>query len=155
MRFASHFQPGRERRGREGAGGPGPERSLFGRDASRNVMPGREKRAILWPKGIRLGGRPLVRRGVFASGRRPETNSGIIGHRLTENCMRTKTLSDYPLLIGEVLRRSEMKRLRRERWKTLLRSVYVSGDKGVLRWSVQPARATLRRFTTFAGSSDR
>lgn len=31
--------------------------------------------------------------------------------------MRTKTLSQYPLLIGEVLRRSELRRLRKERRK--------------------------------------
>jgi hypothetical protein len=28
--------------------------------------------------------------------------------------MRTKTLSDYPLLIGEILRRAELRRLRKE-----------------------------------------
>jgi hypothetical protein len=41
--------------------------------------------------------------------------------------MSTKTLSDYPLLIGEMLRRSAMRRLRRERWKALLRSVHLGG----------------------------
>jgi hypothetical protein len=35
--------------------------------------------------------------------------------------MRTKTLSDYPLLIGEIIRRSEVRRLRKERWKTFWR----------------------------------
>jgi hypothetical protein len=35
--------------------------------------------------------------------------------------MRTKTLSDYPLLIGEVLRRSELRRLRKVRWKIFWR----------------------------------
>jgi hypothetical protein len=28
--------------------------------------------------------------------------------------MRTKTLSDYPLLIGEILRRAELRRQRKE-----------------------------------------
>jgi hypothetical protein len=31
--------------------------------------------------------------------------------------MKTKTLSDYPLLIGEVIRRSEIRRQKKERWK--------------------------------------
>jgi hypothetical protein len=35
--------------------------------------------------------------------------------------MKTKTLSDYPLLIGEVLRRSELRRLRREQRKSFWR----------------------------------
>src|SRR5258708_26081 len=35
--------------------------------------------------------------------------------------MRTKTLSDYPLLIGEVLRRPELRRLRKIRSKNLRR----------------------------------
>jgi hypothetical protein len=35
--------------------------------------------------------------------------------------MRTKTLSDYPLLIGEILRRSELRRLRKEQRKNFWR----------------------------------
>jgi hypothetical protein len=31
--------------------------------------------------------------------------------------MKTKTLSDYPLLLGEVIRRSEIRRQKKERWK--------------------------------------
>ncbi|HET9377966.1 MAG TPA: hypothetical protein VFO40_23550, partial [Chthoniobacterales bacterium] len=31
--------------------------------------------------------------------------------------MKTKTLSDYPLLIGEVIRRSEIRRQKKEQWK--------------------------------------
>jgi hypothetical protein len=37
--------------------------------------------------------------------------------------MKTKTLSDYPLLIGELIRRSEKRRRRKERWRQLLHSV--------------------------------
>lgn len=35
--------------------------------------------------------------------------------------MRTKTISDYPLLIGELIRRSELRRARRERWAALFK----------------------------------
>jgi hypothetical protein len=37
--------------------------------------------------------------------------------------MKTKTLSDYPLLIGELIRRSEERRRKKERWRQLLHSV--------------------------------
>jgi hypothetical protein len=35
--------------------------------------------------------------------------------------MRTKTISDYPLLIGELLRRSELRKARRQRWAALFK----------------------------------
>jgi hypothetical protein len=35
--------------------------------------------------------------------------------------MRTKTISDYPLLIGELLRRSELRKARRQRWSALFK----------------------------------
>jgi hypothetical protein len=37
--------------------------------------------------------------------------------------MKTKTLSDYPLLIGELIRRSAERRRKKERWRQLLHSV--------------------------------
>jgi hypothetical protein len=35
--------------------------------------------------------------------------------------MRTKTISDYPLLIGELLRRSELRKARRQRWSAFFK----------------------------------
>ena len=34
-----------------------------------------------------------------------------------------KTLSQYPLLIGEILHRAEQRRLRRDKWRALLRKL--------------------------------
>jgi hypothetical protein len=34
-----------------------------------------------------------------------------------------KTLSQYPLLIREILRRAEQRRLRREKWRALFRKL--------------------------------
>jgi hypothetical protein len=99
-------------------------------------------------------GRALVR-GHLKSAQEAKENSGVTNHLLTRDGMTTKTLSDYPLLIGEVLRRSEIKRLRRERWKALLRSVYLPGEKGALRSCMRPGQATLRLFATLSRPSDR
>jgi hypothetical protein len=35
--------------------------------------------------------------------------------------MRTKTISDYPLLIGELIRRSELRKARRQRWSAIFK----------------------------------
>jgi len=35
--------------------------------------------------------------------------------------MRTKTISDYPLLIGELIRRSELRKTRRQRWSAFFK----------------------------------
>jgi hypothetical protein len=35
--------------------------------------------------------------------------------------MRTKTISDYQLLIGELLRRSELRKARRQRWSAFFK----------------------------------
>jgi hypothetical protein len=35
--------------------------------------------------------------------------------------MRTKTISDYPLLIGELIRRSELRKARRQRWSAFFK----------------------------------
>jgi hypothetical protein len=37
----------------------------------------------------------------------------------TVHTYQTKTLSQYPLLIGEILRREEQRRLRRDKWRAL------------------------------------
>jgi hypothetical protein len=37
--------------------------------------------------------------------------------------MKTKTLSDYPLLIGELIKRSEIRRQKRQRWKNFWQTV--------------------------------
>jgi hypothetical protein len=37
------------------------------------------------------------------------------------NFMRTKTISDYPLLIGELIRRSELRKERRQRWSAFFK----------------------------------
>jgi len=39
--------------------------------------------------------------------------------------MKTRTLSDYPLLIGELIRRSELRRQRREKFRAILKSVWL------------------------------
>jgi hypothetical protein len=36
--------------------------------------------------------------------------------------MKTKTISDYPLLIGELIRRAELRKTRRQRWSTFLKN---------------------------------
>jgi hypothetical protein len=43
--------------------------------------------------------------------------------------MRTKTISDYPLLIGELLRRSELRKARRQRRSAFLK-INRSAQKG-------------------------
>ena len=35
----------------------------------------------------------------------------------------TKTLSDHPLLIGEILRRSDLNNVRKEKWRASLRKL--------------------------------
>jgi hypothetical protein len=35
--------------------------------------------------------------------------------------MRTKTISDYPLLTGELLRRAELRDIRRQRWSAFFK----------------------------------
>ncbi|MFY9983385.1 MAG: hypothetical protein WAM44_02850 [Chthoniobacterales bacterium] len=35
--------------------------------------------------------------------------------------MKTKTISDYPLLIGELIRRAHLREIRRQRWVTFFR----------------------------------
>jgi hypothetical protein len=37
----------------------------------------------------------------------------------TVHTYQIKTLSQYPLLIGEILRREEQRRLRRDKWRAL------------------------------------
>jgi hypothetical protein len=39
--------------------------------------------------------------------------------------MKTRTLSDYPLLIGELIRRSEIRRQRRDKFRAILKSVWL------------------------------
>jgi hypothetical protein len=41
--------------------------------------------------------------------------------KIETDVMRTKTISDYPLLIGELLRRSELRKARRQRWSALFK----------------------------------
>jgi hypothetical protein len=41
----------------------------------------------------------------------------------------TKTISDYPLLIGEILQRSELRKLRRKKWRVLLGKVRFSDGR--------------------------
>jgi hypothetical protein len=35
--------------------------------------------------------------------------------------MRTKTISDYPLLVGELLRRAELRDIRRQPWSAFFK----------------------------------
>jgi hypothetical protein len=35
--------------------------------------------------------------------------------------MKTKTISDYPLLIGELIRRAQLRKTRRQRWSTFFK----------------------------------
>jgi hypothetical protein len=37
--------------------------------------------------------------------------------------MKTKTISDYPLLIGELIRRAQLRKTRRQRWSPFSRSI--------------------------------
>jgi hypothetical protein len=42
--------------------------------------------------------------------------------KLKVDFMRTKTISDYPLLIGELIRRSELRKARRQRWSAFFKT---------------------------------
>jgi hypothetical protein len=39
---------------------------------------------------------------------------------------RTKTISDYPLLVGEILRRAALRDMRKEKWRRFVRKLSLS-----------------------------
>jgi hypothetical protein len=47
--------------------------------------------------------------------------SPFVVHKRKVDHMRTKTISDYPLLIGELIRRSELRKARRQRWSAFFK----------------------------------
>jgi hypothetical protein len=49
-----------------------------------------------------------------------------IEKRIETNCMKTKTISDYALLIGELIHRAELRKTRRQHWSTLFQDQSVS-----------------------------
>jgi hypothetical protein len=60
--------------------------------------------------------------------------------------MKTKTISDYALLIGELIRRAELCKTRRQRWSILFQDQSVQRRVRVQRAQVKSPRVPTANF---------